>query len=565
MKVKALCSLIMLIVLFIIGCSDTTSPKIELPSNLHLTLVEENTIKLTWQDNSSDETKFFIDRKKGEFEWFENYGEVEANITVFTDLISTNVDTVYSYRVRAFNGDDYTEYSIPTGWFAPITTPTNFEVEEIEENNIKLTWEDNSIGELSFNIDRKFGGHEWEINYLQKPENTTYCYNYIEEPYDTLFYRISAASGNATSLNIERRLISSYFTPRDFNEERISLNQIRLTWIDSCSYEDGFKIDRKIGNNEWEDAIVTLGSNVEEYIDTVENFGTYFYRLYAYKGNVNSFKKSEISESIQYHIDIAYSGDVIILPDGIYYETIIINGKDITIESENGVENCILDGSCPFVGDVGIYISGENNSSVISGLTIRNYKQHGICCATNTSPTISNNIINNNGGGNVSPQSGIYITGCYYIPSSPIISNNLIINNFQFGICEFSSSLIINNTITKTDGSGIGRNGWSNTNTLNPTIINNIIYDNTDYSIYYYHDTDISVTYCNLTDGIVGIDSLGVGCINSDPLFVDPLNGDYNLQPGSPCINTGNPDPQYNDPDGTRNDMGAYGGHEGNW
>ncbi len=26
----------------------------------------------------------------------------------------------------------------------------------------------------------------------------------------------------------------------------------------------------------------------------------------------------------------------------------------------------------------------------------------------------------------------------------------------------------------------------------------------------------------------------------------------------SPCIDTGNPDPQYNDPDGTRNDMGAY-------
>ena len=35
---------------------------------------------------------------------------------------------------------------------------------------------------------------------------------------------------------------------------------------------------------------------------------------------------------------------------------------------------------------------------------------------------------------------------------------------------------------------------------------------------------------------------------------------DYHLLPSSPCIDTGNPDPVYNDHDGTRNDMGIYGG-----
>jgi photosystem II stability/assembly factor-like uncharacterized protein len=36
--------------------------------------------------------------------------------------------------------------------------------------------------------------------------------------------------------------------------------------------------------------------------------------------------------------------------------------------------------------------------------------------------------------------------------------------------------------------------------------------------------------------------------------------GDYRLKPGSPCIDTGAPSSQYNDPDGSRNDMGAFGG-----
>ena len=69
-----------------------------------------------------------------------------------------------------------------------------------------------------------------------------------------------------------------------------------------------------------------------------------------------------------------------------------------------------------------------------------------------------------------------------------------------------------------------------------------------------------SCTYSDIQGGWTGI-----GNINLNPDFVDPSNEDYHLQPSSSCIDAGNPAPQYNDVDGSTNDMGAYGGPGGNW
>ncbi|MBN1336037.1 MAG: putative metal-binding motif-containing protein, partial [Deltaproteobacteria bacterium] len=64
------------------------------------------------------------------------------------------------------------------------------------------------------------------------------------------------------------------------------------------------------------------------------------------------------------------------------------------------------------------------------------------------------------------------------------------------------------------------------------------------------------------TDDPTGTD----GNISSNPYFTtftddgDPTDDSLVLTSRSPCINTGDPAAAYNDPDGSRNDMGAYGG-----
>ena len=57
---------------------------------------------------------------------------------------------------------------------------------------------------------------------------------------------------------------------------------------------------------------------------------------------------------------------------------------------------------------------------------------------------------------------------------------------------------------------------------------------------------------------------VGEGNLVADPLFIDPENTNFMLEAGSPAINAGHPANQYKDSNGSRNDMGAYGGLYGN-
>lgn len=56
----------------------------------------------------------------------------------------------------------------------------------------------------------------------------------------------------------------------------------------------------------------------------------------------------------------------------------------------------------------------------------------------------------------------------------------------------------------------------------------------------------------------------GFSTIVGDPMFVDPPN-DFHLLPGSPLIDAGDPDGDHDDADGSRCDVGGYGGLQGAW
>jgi hypothetical protein len=132
--------------------------------------------------------------------------------------------------------------------------------------------------------------------------------------------------------------------------------------------------------------------------------------------------------TIQQGIDAAFSGDRIIVRDGTYLLTAALDfkGKAITVISEKGASNCILDGQK--LTRVVYFHSGETSSSVLSGFTIQNGKADyggGIYCEQ-SSPTITQCIIRNN---RVEACYDPYGAGIYLKSSSATISYCTISGN----------------------------------------------------------------------------------------------------------------------------------------
>jgi len=152
---------------------------------------------------------------------------------------------------------------------------------------------------------------------------------------------------------------------------------------------------------------------------------------------------------------------------------------------------------------------------------------------------------------------GIYVTG-----SRALIANNSIggaIHSNGISASSSDSLIILNNVIYQNmTGISLSNNGTA-------VIKNNIICHHSGdrgKGIWCTGDWAADVSYNDFWDNTADCEgfSPGVGILYENPLFVNPEAGDFHLQPTSPCIDAGDPAPQYRDLDGSRNDMGVYGG-----
>jgi hypothetical protein len=330
--------------------------------------------------------------------------------------------------------------------------------------------------------------------------------------------------------------------------------------------------------------------------------------------------------TIQAAIDEAEDSDTILVAPGRYYENIIFRGKNIVLTSNyvfsndpEEIDSTIIDGSQPASADTAScvrIVSNETAAAQLIGFTITGgkgtkwidehgagtYREGGGILITLASPIIKyNRIVNNEasdmtgvisaGGGGIrvgdgnpviegnfiAYNKGRYGGGLVLNYTGAVVRNNIFYKNSggeDFGGGAIwalavgpAAKMIINNTVIENSSTAKGGGGvyvWGT-----PLILkNNIVYGNTGGTfpnIRLVSGGSITADY-NLIEGGYA----GTGNIDADPSLLN----NFTLGASSPCIDAGDTNSVYNDPEdparpgfaeppslGTiRNDIGAYGG-----
>jgi parallel beta-helix repeat protein len=222
-------------------------------------------------------------------------------------------------------------------------------------------------------------------------------------------------------------------------------------------------------------------------------------------------------------IAAAATEDTILVMPGVYTECVNINKKVVLLGASHE-DTFIL---CP-LGNAVTFAGGSSGASICR-FTIEAQVGHGVFCNTyHLVFDVTNCVIHDCGG------DGIHTDNS----TGPISIRNCVIRtNSAQGIYIYSSpgmyQLLCGNIVDSNTSYGL--------NIMNPGGVMR------EYNCYYGNK-----------GGNPG--SLGTGEIILLPKFVDPIHGDYHLQSDSPCLDSGKPGLGSLDCDGTRNDMGVYGG-----
>jgi Zn-dependent metalloprotease len=285
------------------------------PGNLYARLSNSNHVQVTWQDNSTDERAFVVERSIGDTTNFIPLASLDANIVSFTDSSAPPYAVVF-YRVYAvldYQRTDHSNKGIAQlgGASVNMSTGTLYTCDATfydpggpagfypGSTNIMMTFAPPVPGNKMRVVFSMFKFH-----FFVRGDDTLKVYNgpSINSPLLGVFtgpfappILESTAPGGELTFVFKTDLFGSDSgwaariycipptTPANFDAVRLTSGNIRLSWNDPNSNEDGVQIERSVGDSLQFVRITELAADSTQFVDTTASINRInYYRIRAY-------------------------------------------------------------------------------------------------------------------------------------------------------------------------------------------------------------------------------------------------------------------------------------------
>ncbi|MCK4359459.1 MAG: hypothetical protein KAW92_12110 [Candidatus Cloacimonetes bacterium] len=334
----------------LIACDiKLTSPgSYDAPTDLEIKKIEEGRVELSWKYpvSTEDTLQFVIAKRIGKGTWIETDSIlVESPPFNFPDNILTNDSLIYAYKVKVHNveTDIYSQFSEVIAYLSPQTAPTDLNIVQTSQEKLKISWKDHCMGEDGYYVDKKMWDGSWTDKYRILAANST---SFVDSTnlFETVYYRVWVFVGESKKGGIENSIVPTLPAPDSLTLEKPDIRKIKISWDDNSQGEDGFYIDKKIGELDWITEYDSVDSNVTYLIDDIpQPCGTFYYRVRAFCDTSYSWYSNEE------HINILLELKGSLNTSGEATEVFVSNWKAFVADQYNGL--VLIDCSNPSAPD----------------------------------------------------------------------------------------------------------------------------------------------------------------------------------------------------------------------
>jgi chitodextrinase len=274
-------------------CATTLGTVPVAPSGLVALAISSSQINLTWQDNSSNESGFIVQRASSSSGPWTQIGLMGANVTscAHTGLTAA---TTYFYRVCAYNTSGNSAFSAVTSATTqalPDTTapsiPSGITATATSTSQVSVSWgastETGGSGLAGYQVYRNgtVVTTTTATSYTDSglSANTSYCYTIVAS--DNAGNNSSASS--ETCATTPSPSSANPAAPSNLATTAVDSTDSTLDWQDNSNNELGFQIQRATSSNGPWSVVGSVGANVTTYTDTgLDPSTTYYYEVDAF-------------------------------------------------------------------------------------------------------------------------------------------------------------------------------------------------------------------------------------------------------------------------------------------
>jgi len=393
-------------------------------------------------------------------------------------------------------------------------------------------------------------------------------------------------SDDLFELSIEynnERITDALAIPLSWSEITIdNFKEIKIKRFNKHRDPDSYRVGET--DNGWFTIAVIENEFTTSWVDTIKDDASFLYRVEYYDKD-NNYRRAETTVTIlpnthltipEDNIEIKSAvesyiiddGDTVFIQPGVHESHSFSFGeKDISLIGIGGAQQTILNWilrmadvePLPDTSFVTI------RSGLIQGIGFLNsYGMNGGGINATGNATIKQCIIRKNIASNITMGGayvhdgghggGLHLSGQVVVENCIIDSNSATKKGGGIYIDEFANNVQIVNCVLNAND----LHSESPNVSVENTIITGVLPTISTESIL-----PLFINYSHI--GEQWTEQYPTNIIG-EILFERLLDGpNYHLLPGSVCIDSGNPDPSFNDIDGTQNDIGVYGGPLGDW